>query len=52
MKKKYVDQEQILSYIDHIMNSGLGKKKALEYIYKFISCTETIEVEVSEERER
>ena len=28
--------DKILSYIDRVENSGLGKKKALEYIRKFI----------------
>ena len=26
----------VLSYILYIQNSGLGKKKALEYIYKYV----------------
>lgn len=28
--------DKILSYIDRVEHSGLGKKKALEYIRKFI----------------
>lgn len=28
--------EKIKSYIDHIRNTGMGKKKSLEFIEKFI----------------
>lgn len=28
--------DKIKSYIDHIRNTGMGKKKSLEYIEKFI----------------
>ena len=28
--------DDILSYIDRISNSGMGKKKALEYLRKYV----------------
>lgn len=38
--KKLVNEsilDQIDSYINHIKNSGMGKKKSLDYIEKFIN---------------
>lgn len=34
---KWIDANDLLSYIDSLKNSGLGKHKALEYISKYIS---------------
>ena len=30
--------DQIKSYIEHIKNTGMGKKKSLEFIEKYIEC--------------
>ena len=34
--KDLVDRQLVLSYIDRVTNSGLGKHKALEYIRKYV----------------
>ena len=42
---KYIEQEptldKIKSYVEHIRNTGLGKKKSLEFIEKFIDGLKT-----------
>ena len=39
--------DKIIGYIDHIRNTGMGKKKSLEFIEKFIEGLKT-ESEVQE----
>lgn len=39
---RHIDADEILSYIARIENSGLGKKKSLEYISKYIENQSTI----------
>ena len=34
---RLVDADELLSYIDRVNNCGLGKKKSIEYINKYIS---------------
>ena len=34
---RLIDVDELLSYIDRVKNSGLGKQKSLEYITKYIS---------------
>ena len=34
---KLIDADELLSYIDRVKNSGLGKQKTIEYITKYIS---------------
>ena len=34
---RLIDVDELLSYIDRIKNSGLGKQKTIEYITKYIS---------------
>lgn len=34
---KLIDGDELLSYIDRVKNSGLGKQKTIEYITKYIS---------------
>ena len=34
---RLIDAEKLLSYIDRVKNSGMGKHKSLEYITKYIS---------------
>jgi hypothetical protein len=36
--KKLVDAESILSYIEHLKNSGLGKSRSLKYLTEYIEC--------------
>ena len=33
---KWIDADDLLSYIDRLKNSGIGKHKSLEYITKYI----------------
>ena len=33
---KLIDADELLSYIDRVKNCGLGKKKTIEYITKYI----------------
>ena len=35
-----VNREKILTYIDIVSNSGIGKKKSLKYIRKYIESME------------
>ena len=32
-----IKKDEIVKYIERVMNSGLGKKKSLEYILKYIN---------------
>ena len=34
---RLIDGDELLSYIDRVKNSGLGKQKTIEYITKYIS---------------
>ena len=34
---RLIDADNLLSYIDRVKNSGMGKHKTLEYIIKYIS---------------
>ena len=34
---RLIDADELLSYIDRVKNSGLGKQKSIEYITKYIS---------------
>ena len=34
--RDYIKREDVLTYIDHILNSGMGKKMSLDYIRKYI----------------
>ena len=34
---RLIDADELLSYIDRVKNSGLGKQKTIEYITKYIS---------------
>ena len=34
---RLIDADKLLSYVDRVKNSGLGKQKSLEYITKYIS---------------
>lgn len=34
---RLIDADKLLSYIDRVKNSGLGKQKTIEYITKYIS---------------
>lgn len=34
---RLVDADELLSYVDRVKNCGLGKKKSIEYITKYIS---------------
>ena len=34
---RLIDGDELLSYIDRVKNSGLGKQKIIEYITKYIS---------------
>ena len=34
---RLIDVDELLSYIDRVKNSGLGKQKTIEYITKYIS---------------
>ena len=36
MMGRLIDTDEVLSYIEHVLHTGLGKKKSLEYIMKFI----------------
>ena len=40
---KLIDADDVIAYIDTLSNSGLGKKKALEYLKKYI-CVMSVEV--------
>ena len=43
---KWIDADELLSYIDRVKNSGLGKQKTLEYLTKYINKQSTeIDVE-------
>ena len=43
---KWVDVDEILSYLNRLSNSGLGKQKTLEYLTKYINKQSTeIDVE-------
>ena len=43
---KWIDVDELLSYIDRVKNSGLGKQKTLEYLTKYINKQSTeIDVE-------
>ena len=43
---KWVDADEILSYLNRLSNSGLGKQKTLEYLTKYINKQSTeIDVE-------
>ena len=34
---RLIDGDELLSYVDRVKNSGLGKQKTIEYITKYIS---------------
>lgn len=34
---RLIDADELLSYVDRVKNCGLGKKKSLEYITKYIN---------------
>ena len=34
---RLIDVDELLSYVDRVKNSGLGKQKTIEYITKYIS---------------
>lgn len=34
---RLVDADELLSYVDRVKNCGLGKKKTIEYITKYIN---------------
>lgn len=34
---RLINADELLSYIDRVKNSGLGKQKTIEYITKYIS---------------
>ena len=34
---RLIDADELLSYVDRVKNSGLGKQKTIEYITKYIS---------------
>lgn len=34
---RLIDADELLSYVDRVNNCGLGKKKSIEYITKYIS---------------
>ena len=34
---RLIDSDELLSYVDRVKNSGLGKQKTIEYITKYIS---------------
>lgn len=34
---RLIDADELLSYVDRVKNCGLGKKKSIEYITKYIS---------------
>ena len=38
---RLIDGDELLSYIDRVKNSGLGKQKIIEYITKYISSMPT-----------
>ena len=38
---RLIDSDELLSYVDRVKNSGLGKKKSLEYITKYIINMQT-----------
>ena len=43
---RLVDADELLSYIDRVKNSGIGKQKTLEYLTKYINKQSTeIDVE-------
>ena len=43
---RLIDVDELLSYIDRVKNSGLGKQKTLEYLTKYINKQSTeIDVE-------
>ena len=43
---RLIDADELLSYIDRVKNSGLGKQKTLEYLTKYINKQSTeIDVE-------
>ena len=43
---KLINADELLSYIDRVKNSGLGKQKTLEYLTKYINKQSTeIDVE-------
>ena len=43
---RLIDGDELLSYIDRVKNSGLGKQKTLEYLTKYINKQSTeIDVE-------
>ena len=43
---RLIDADKLLSYIDRVKNSGLGKQKTLEYLTKYINKQSTeIDVE-------
>ena len=44
--RRLIDADKMLSYIDRVKNSGLGKQKTLEYLTKYINKQSTeIDVE-------
>ena len=38
---RLIDADELLSYIDRVKNSGLGKQKSIEYITKYIMTMQT-----------
>ena len=43
---RLIDADELLSYVDRVKNSGLGKQKTLEYLTKYINKQSTeIDVE-------
>lgn len=38
---KLINADELLSYIDRVKNSGLGKQKTIEYITKYINNIST-----------
>lgn len=38
---RLIDVDELLSYIDRVKNSGLGKQKTIEYITKYIMTMQT-----------
>ena len=36
-RRRLIDADKLLSYVDRVKNCGLGKKKTIEYITKYIN---------------
>ena len=45
---EYVKKSSVISYIDRLQNCGLGKKKALDFLKKFIEKSDATKLSEEE----